>query len=639
MKDLEPYVCIFEGCSQPDQKFRDQNAWSTHLRSHAMRWSCRLPGHARGCGTMTFTTADAYATHLEEHGSQGKAFNKAQIQLLKRQRGLPDPNPIKSCPLCSISLSDLGQTAQQGKTQNGRGGVDQPSSVTLASKMQKHVASHLMTIASYSLPWLEETDEDVASDKPLSLASDIDSSDAADERIVPHRSDSHRNLIEEFGDLNFGEDDAQPEEYIEGEWDFIKHTPYDGQESDEVLTSFVRKYHVDMAFTGSAKREPLLPCTHMPLGRNTDFFGREDVLEFLERQLCSSLYTAESKTTLKTCSLYGPAGIGKTQVAVEFVYRHMDKFDAVFWVHADEASKLIEDVNRITGRLGLVDEASADSGDQALTRDLFKRWLGNPEKASQPGSQRANWLLVLDHVIESAVLDQFWPTERECGAILITSRRSMPWPPERYPSQTLNRFTPLEGASFMCRLLGYEVSPEEHQCASLISAKVRGVPYALRHLTKWIMGEGLSFSEFLAQNHTREDKKLQRKMKGELARFVVAEEHSFLEAAFESIKHSRPLLDVLSMLDPDKIPEHILSNTSPHVFISGYPNCPSSLHDALQELLKYSLVTKSPTSATYFIHRIVQDAVRKQMTPLYSRDVYNTCVLLLSAQWCVTCRT
>lgn len=642
MKDLEPYVCVFEHCSEQDIMFRDQNAWASHMRSHAMRWSCRLPGHPRGSSTLTFTSGDEYGEHLKDHGAKGMKFNDAQIQLLKRQRGLPDPAPVKICPLCSISLEDLGQPHHDGNVSHGRGISEQPASSARALQMQKHIASHLMIIASYSLPWLDDTDEDIASDKAVSLATEVTTTEDEDDASEhPRRTDSQKDLQATFGDLNFIDYNEPPEECRQDEWDFIETPPYKGQEFDEVLFSFVRRHHIEMAFAGNTNREPILPCSYMPLGRNTDFFGREDVLSFLEAQLCSKNIEAsndhEKMNVLKTCSLYGPAGIGKTQVAVEFVYRHLQDFEAIFWVHADEASKMIEDVNRITVQLGLVDASSADSGDQALTRDLFKSWLGNPAKTFKPrsGSQRASWLLVLDHVIESSVLDQFWPTQRECGAILITSRRSMPWPAERYPSQTLDRFTPQEGAEFMCSFLGNDISAEEKQCASLISAKVKGVPYALRHLTKWMDGEGLSFSEFLAQNHTRENKKLQKKMKGELARFVISEEHSFLEAALEKIKHSRPLLDVLSMLDPDKIPESILKTDSPHIFIEGYPSTQTSLDEAIEELLRYSLVTRSPTSATFHIHRIVQDAVRKQMSPVYARDVFNTCVLLLSARWSV----
>ena len=641
MKDLEPYICVFEDCSQPESRFRDQSAWMTHLRSHAMRWSCRLPGHPRGRGTLVFTCGDEYAAHLKEHDSQGKSFSDAQIQLLKRQRALPDPTPLKTCPLCQITLTDLSQTHNQGTSYYSRGETEAPSSSSLALKMQKHVASHLMMIASYSLPWLDDVDGDVASDKPISFATETADSTSGEERQIP-RAESRRDLADQFGDLSFDDHDDDPEERDYDEWAFVVETTYEGHEFDDVLSPFVRKHYIERAFAGSTNREPSLPCHYMPLGRNTDFFGREDAIRFLESQLFHEHISAEGmdyqETILKTCSLYGPAGIGKTQVAIEFVHRYMHAFDAVFWVHADEASKMIEDVNRIAVQLGLVDEASADSGDQALTRDLFKRWLGSPAKSFKPGSnyERARWLLILDHVIEPNVLNQFWPTERECGSILITSRRPMPWPPERYPSKTLDRFTPDEGADFMCKLLGDTVSPEERQCASLISSKVKGVPYALKHLTKWIVGEDLSFSEFLAQNHTRENKKLQKRMRGELARFVIAEEHSFLEAAFESIKFSRPLLDVLSMLDPDNIPERVLMTDSPHVFIPGYPTTQSSLREAMEELLKYSLVTRSRTSANIFIHRIVQDAVRKQMSPMYSRDVFNTCVLLLSTQWYAT---
>lgn len=635
MKDLEPYVCVFEHCSEADTTYRDQNAWTAHLKTHATRWSCRLPHPKRSPSTVTFTTGDDYVAHLQQHSGPMKSLNDAQIQRLKRQNGMPDPNPLKSCPFCD----DVVHVQSDSIMEPIRGNFESPAAV-LNVKMQKHVAQHLMMIASYALPWLDEADGDVASDKALSLTTGRTSSELTEDREAA-RAANERELFEEFGALTFDEPDDISSQRDLDEWDFVKGDDYEGQEFDDVLSPFVRQYHVDMAFSGVTEREPVLPCIYLPMIRDTDFFGRDYALDFVRNLLCPEADDhALPVDTLKTCSIYGPAGFGKTHAAVEFVHQNLHKFDAVFWVHADETSKMIEDVNRITVQLGLVDKTSADSGDQALTRDLFRRWLDDPVLSFKKGSAaKAKWLLVLDHVIESNVLNQFWPTRRENGSILITSRRPMPWPSEKYPSITLQRFTPEEGAEFMCSLLNEPVSSQEVQCASLITAKVKGVPYALRHLTKWIVGEKLSFSEFLEQNHFRENQKLQSKMKGELARFVIAEEHSFLEAAFESLRHARKLLDVLSMLDPDNIPEHILVTESPYIFIKGYPITTASLQEALHELRKYSLIIPGRRSGTILIPRIVQDAVRKQMSPIYSRDVFNTCILLLSAQWYVaSCR-
>ncbi|KAF1815308.1 TPR-like protein [Eremomyces bilateralis CBS 781.70] len=375
----------------------------------------------------------------------------------------------------------------------------------------------------------------------------------------------------------------------------------------------------------------------MPLSRNTDFFGRKATLDDLRDALLpqepANDEVGKGTNNIKSFSILGPAGIGKTQVVIEFVHLHMHCFDAVFWIHADERSKIIEDVNKITKQLGLVDEASADSDDQILTRDLFKTWLENPVRtfASTSAQSRASWLLILDHVIDPKILDEFWPAKGETGSILITSRRNTLWNAATYPSGTLQPFTPEEAVDFIGILAQRDMSEEERQCARLISDKVKGYPLALKYLTGGIVEQNISFAEFLIQDHGRSAKR--RRNINPVVRFIDNEEHSFLESAFDSISHSRPLLDVLSMLDPDHIPLDILKAPSTGFRLPGYPSTEQALRSSVQQLFKYSLVVKNKIPESLLMHRIVQDAARKQMEPDYYRAVFNACVTLISSKW------
>jgi hypothetical protein len=625
MKDLEPYVCLWDHCTDHETNFREQNVWMNHMRSHALRWTCRLPGHPRGQGNIIFTSETEFETHLNRVHPTTKTLNLAQVNILKRQCSSADPNPFKICPLCQISIDNIsGQ----------RPGSELVSASSQSLKMQKHIASHLQMIASYSLPWLDGAYSDISSDKALSSCTESTLSSADENQVaLLEASLANANALDEMEDLMLCDPDVAAEEQQQSEeWNFMPEPSYEGQEFDPVLESFVRKYHVDMAFTESTAKVISLPCVYMPMSKNTDFFGREDTVKALEGALCLNMQS--SLSGIKSYSVHGPAGIGKTQVAIEFVHRFMHQFDAVFWIHADEISKILEDINRITNQLGLVDEKSADSEDQALTVELFKAWLKTPLRSlKEPSAGLASWLLVLDHVIEPAITHEFWPAGCQSGSILITSRRTLPWDSVLHKSTSLERLTPEQGAEFMCRLVRREISPEERSCASLISINVYGVPYALKHLAKWIVEADLTFAEFLAQHSNSEKIKSQTDLKGVSRLFSISEEHSFLKSTFNSIRHCGPLLDVLSMLDPDHIPERILRTTSKSPGVGKYPTTEVTYQNSIQELLRFGLVTRSNWPDAIFMHRIVQDAARKRMKPLYYREVFNTCVELISLRW------
>lgn len=177
-----------------------------------------------------------------------------------------------------------------------------------------------------------------------------------------------------------------------------------------------------------SQRDPRLPCffrkSHI---RNGDFFGRQDVLKKMENALLprSSFKRHVAHNELRTFGLCGLGGVGKTEVAVQFMFDHRDDFDAIFWVQADETPKLAEDFCQIALELGLEDAGTAQN--KAVSRDLVKKWLTCPLKHSRRPSmpstndEYASWLLILDNVDEPEILKDYWPFEG-VGSILVTSR-------------------------------------------------------------------------------------------------------------------------------------------------------------------------------------------------------------------------
>ncbi|PCG95749.1 Tetratricopeptide-like helical [Penicillium occitanis (nom. inval.)] len=136
-----------------------------------------------------------------------------------------------------------------------------------------------------------------------------------------------------------------------------------------------------------------LPCylldTHSV---NEDFSGREDILKLLANELLPPKNrVAASNPPFRQFALCRIGGIGKTEIAHEFVRRRLTNFDAVFWVKADEVANLDLGYKRIPLALRLEEE-----------------------------SQQATWLLVFDNANDPTMLADYWP--QGSGSILITSR-------------------------------------------------------------------------------------------------------------------------------------------------------------------------------------------------------------------------
>ncbi|KAF1810425.1 hypothetical protein P152DRAFT_491441 [Eremomyces bilateralis CBS 781.70] len=699
MRDLEPYVCFAESCSDPNHPFRDRHEWVDHMRKHNIQWRCRQPGHE----PMTFHAEQDFNSHLEiEH--QHLLKNPTLFQYAKRNSVVTTNSVFSQCPLCPFRAAP---DPPVGRVMDRMRRIPSETKTGLSAStlnMQRHIASHFQSIAILSLPWRDDVDEQIHSDRPGTRESDSDFGSGS----APNLSDT-----EDLGSALVGLEDMEEELQFDDpwtpldvtnpeEWTFIPRTSYNGHDADPVLLNFTKRFLIESQFGDGTAVDPILPCKYIPFNnRNTDFFGRADVLNTLVEALrppgvapqkleimdptapnrsfstnsggsgsnppgsvqqsdslltpssalvpdevLSSSSTSSSEADLeadlkadlrngeklRTFALFGPGGIGKSQVAGEFVCRYFEKYDAIFWVHADEQNKLTEEYSRIAIQLGLVPEVVADGRDRALTRDLLKAWLANPVKSfTDPSKGKARWLLVLDHVIDPELLRDFWPTDATNGSILLTSRRVLPWDQTYYPGLTLKPFTAEEGADFITHLMEGPISSQERQCAKLIANSVNGIPLALKHLTKIVQQEEWSFEDLIKfDSDPQERKKVQ--IHGELGRFLA--DHSFLKWAFEKVKPSRALLDVLSFFDPDGIPERLIVTGAGKVELANFPGSGSDCQNAISALRKYSLVQRNKVDRSKLLmHRIFQEAVRRQMSQEYYRQVFNASVKIISLAW------
>jgi len=131
---------------------------------------------------------------------------------------------------------------------------------------------------------------------------------------------------------------------------------------------------IDLLKSGNTTKEKL-PCYYLPFGIDGQFFGREDIVLKLQE----ALDPKEGAVGCKSFALYGMGGVGKTKVAMQYVNRSRTKFDAIFWISADNSFKLTQSFLEISRRLGLSpDDDKAEDAVAAISK--VKNWLVETSK-------------------------------------------------------------------------------------------------------------------------------------------------------------------------------------------------------------------------------------------------------------------
>ena len=77
------------------------------------------------------------------------------------------------------------------------------------------------------------------------------------------------------------------------------------------------------------------PCVSLPRSRDQKFWGREEILWKIDQHL-----NQKSSKVLRTFSIYGRRGVGKTYIALEYAFRKEKSFDAIFWIQCETAASL-----------------------------------------------------------------------------------------------------------------------------------------------------------------------------------------------------------------------------------------------------------------------------------------------------------
>ncbi|MEV2215858.1 FxSxx-COOH system tetratricopeptide repeat protein [Streptomyces sp. NPDC050997] len=193
--------------------------------------------------------------------------------------------------------------------------------------------------------------------------------------------------------------------------------------------------------------------------RNRAFTGRERILEQVHQAF-------EDGGEGARVALLGPAGIGKTQSAAEYVHRYKGEYDIVWWVHASVRATAREEFARLADKLG------AEPGTGPVLR-------GRIEAAKRALGERVRWLVVLDGAEDPEDVDAILPEGP--GHLLVTTQRTdwSLWCPEVVELPPFDR---AESVDLACR----RSSRLTQERAGRLAAVVEDYPLLIDQTAAWL---------------------------------------------------------------------------------------------------------------------------------------------------------
>lgn len=353
--------------------------------------------------------------------------------------------------------------------------------------------------------------------------------------------------------------------------------------------------------------------------RNALFTSREDILRLLHDE-----FTRRFDAKNACIALCGLGGIGKTQIAIEYVYSYRDSYRLVVWVSAATRETLLTDFASIVRQFRLTNEHVYNQRDVVR---IVMSWLG----------KQTDWLLVLDGVtnltdVRDAILS---PGN---GHTLITTRQQIT--SDAMLSIDVDPFKSDEGTLLLLRragiidvhsLLTDAPLPDRRTAREIVQA-LDGLPLALDQAGAYIEETRCTLAEYLERYSKSSTSLLKRRGFGFDHPEPVATTLtlSFTEVRKES-EAAAELLQLCAFLAPDDIPTEM--------FITGVRDLGETLgpevtteeklNALIKELEKFSLIRRNSEAWTIAIHPLVQTVVKDGMTAQMKRLRAERAILLV----------
>lgn len=354
----------------------------------------------------------------------------------------------------------------------------------------------------------------------------------------------------------------------------------------------------------------------MPYQRNPHFTGRDVLLA----QLSQKLRDTTVKRHNHRVAIHGMGGVGKTQLAIEYVYQNEDIYHSIFWISSADQAALFSGFREIALMTGCVSGLDTMPPDQLAKAVL--RWL----------RKQSGWLLVMDNMDEISVAVDFLPYMSPSGHTLITTRN-----PDHLTIPAEGLEIPVLGEDAAVELLllrGQVNSPDESPDRVHAAQIVREIGYltlAIEQVAAFIRLSVHGVAEFLA---------IYRKSRLQFLERGLSENQSSVAATFllsiDKVSKARngpqavALLRLLAFLNPDGVLIDFLR--------SGRRGLDDSLREiiddelvfqnSLELLHRYAVIRLWGKRGHIIIHRLVQAVIKDTSSGPELRALRNNVIRL-----------
>ncbi|KAH8698104.1 kinesin light chain [Phaeosphaeriaceae sp. PMI808] len=359
-----------------------------------------------------------------------------------------------------------------------------------------------------------------------------------------------------------------------------------------------RRLQVEVETAGSAP-------SIIPFSQNEFFVGRELQLAELEAKLFSN----DQTTTL---AIVGPGGTGKSQLALEAAHRtrQNNKNCSVFWIDASDKDNLYQSYAIVAQKF----RVPGWDDEQADIKQIIRHCVAE--------MSTRQCLLIFDNAEDTTLrsdgpsttepvdLAEYLPKSRLCSAIFTTTNGDTAQALAPQNVIALQELTQDMALMMLQSRLATPLSNTEQQEAEYLLSELLYLPLAVAQAAACMNASGMTVQEYRSQ--LDEHKELALKYSGDTSagkllgsniRDPVA---TTLFLSIDQIGRDNAFavdcLFLTACVDRKDISLELLETASPQ-----------TTQDAIKVLDKYALITRRPAESALDVHRLVHQALRKQL--------------------------
>ncbi|MDX3321116.1 tetratricopeptide repeat protein [Streptomyces sp. ME03-5684b] len=336
--------------------------------------------------------------------------------------------------------------------------------------------------------------------------------------------------------------------------------------------------------------------------------------------------------------LRGTGGVGKTQLAAHYARQAWtgDELDVLVWVSASSRPAIVSAFAQAAEEL-----LALEPGDPERSAQAFLRWLEPKPPGSEPVGR---WLVVLDDVADPADVSGLWPAKSPYGRTVVTTRRrDAALPGHRID---LGVFTAEQAVAYLVDFLAEHGRHDDPDEIRALAQDLGHLPLALSQAAAYIVDADIpvgcsrcthrscpSYRHRLADRATNLANMLPEPgtLPDDQNTTVSATWSLSIERAdqFNPAGLARPTLQLAAMMDPNGIPQSVLTNGPARTYLTQYRTKAADeqstvaevteldVWGALRALHRLSLIDHDPDSPqqSVRIHQLIQRATREALSP------------------------